>query len=136
MWYFGLGLKNMASKKYTILIVEDDQFICDLYVELLTGAGYKVDFASDGEEGYKKMSKGGYDLVLLDVIMPKMDGVQVMQKLYKNKSKQPNKHILFMTNLGEDKTLNEGKKLGVENHLIKSDLDPDQFLTKVALTLK
>lgn len=126
----------MASKKYSVLVVEDDQFIRDLYIELLTDAGYGVDSANDGEEGYKKMSKGGYDLVLLDVIMPKIDGVWVMKKLFKNKSKLPNKHILFMTNLGEDKTLNKGKALGVESHLIKSDLDPEQFLIKVALTLK
>jgi len=74
--------------------------------------------------------------VLLDIIMPEMDGMQVMTKLSENPAKLPNKHIIFMTNLGEDKTLNGGKKLGVESHLIKSDLTPDQFLEKVAAALK
>jgi len=126
----------MVDKKHRILVVEDDQFIRDLYVELLTDEGYKVDWGQNGIEGYKKMSKGGYDLVLLDIIMPEMDGMQVMIKLSENTPKQPNKHIIFMTNLGEDKTLSEGKKLGVESHLIKSDLTPDQFLEKIALELK
>ncbi|MDP3982467.1 MAG: response regulator [bacterium] len=126
----------MVDNKYKILVVEDDQFIRDLYVELLKDEGYKVDSGKNGVEGYEKMSKGGYDLVLLDIIMPKMDGMQVMVKLSENPPKKLNKHIIFMTNLGEDKTLNEGKKLGVESHLTKSDLTPDQFLEKVALTLK
>ena len=126
----------MADKKHSVLIVEDDQFIRDLYVELLGDAGYKVNSAKDGEEGLEKMSKGGYDLVLLDIIMPKKDGIQVMKKLTENPPKKPNKHIIFMTNLGEDKTLSEGKKMGVEDHLIKSDLTPDQFLEKVTEALE
>jgi two-component system sensor histidine kinase and response regulator WspE len=125
-----------GSKGKRILVVEDDQFIRDLYVELLRDEGYKLDVAVNGEEGYKFLHKGGYDLVLLDIIMPKMDATQVLEKLKKNPPKKKNKHIIFMTNLAQDNTVNHGKDFGVEGYLIKSDLTPDQFLKKIRELLK
>src|SRR3989344_5119917 len=98
---------DVADGHYSVVVGLDDQFIRDLDVELLKDDGYKVDSGKNGVEGYEKISKGGYDLVLLDIIMPKMDGMQVMVKLSENPPIKLNKHIIFMTNLGEDKTLNE-----------------------------
>ena len=122
--------------KKKVLLVEDDQFIRDLYVELLEGAGYEVDVAVDGEEGYAKMQRGGYDLVLLDIIMPKMDAIQVLTELKKTPPKEKNQHIIFMTNLGQENVVKNCKGLGVEDYLIKSDLTPDQFLAKVRKILQ
>ena len=124
------------NSKYKILVVEDDEFIRDLYIELLTEKGYKVDQATNGEEGYDKIHKGGYDLILLDIIMPKMDATQVLKKLKKNPPKKKNKKIIFMTNLAQENVVNNGDKLGVDGYLIKSDLTPDQFLKKVSALLQ
>ena len=125
-----------GNNKYKILVVEDDQFIRDLYKELLEEKGYSIDLAVNGEEGYRKLCKGGYDLVLLDIIMPKMDATQVLKKLKKNPPKKKNKRIIFMTNLGQENIVKNGKDYGVDGYLIKSDLTPEQFLKKVAEYLK
>ena len=69
-------MENSAKK---ILIVEDDQFLREFYVELLQGEGYMIDSAADGEEGFNKIHNGGYDLVLLDIMLPKKDGVQILE---------------------------------------------------------
>ena len=63
-----------------ILVAEDDQFLRELYSDVLKGEGYNIEVAMDGEEAFQKMSKGGWDLVLLDIIMPKMSGLDVMRK--------------------------------------------------------
>ena len=57
-----------------ILVAEDDQFLRELYSDVLKGEGYNIEVAMDGEEAFQKMSKGGWDLVLLDIIMPNMSG--------------------------------------------------------------
>ena len=73
--------KIQSTKK--ILVVEDEEYIRDLYVQILQKEGYLVDSASDGEEAFMKMSKKEYDLILLDIILPKIDGLQVLEKLKK-----------------------------------------------------
>lgn len=125
----------MSEEGKKILLVEDDEFLRELYLELLEDEGYNADFAVDGEEGYEKMHKGGYDLVLLDIIMPKMDATQVLKKLGKNPPEKQNKHIYFMTNLAEEKTVNHGTDFGVEGHLTKSDMTPEQFLKEIKKVL-
>ncbi|TSC63593.1 MAG: Fis family two component sigma-54 specific transcriptional regulator, partial [Microgenomates group bacterium Gr01-1014_93] len=70
----------MDNKK-KILIVEDDQFLREFYEELLQGEGYSVDAAADGDQGLTKISQGGYDLILLDIMLPKKDGMQILREL-------------------------------------------------------
>ena len=70
---------DMESKK--ILIVEDDQFLREFYQELLQGEGYLVDVAADGEIGLAKIKEDGYHLVLLDIMLPKKDGLQILREL-------------------------------------------------------
>ena len=76
----------------SILVVEDDQFIRELYIDILQDEGYDVDHAVDGEEGYAKLHMGGFDLVLLDIMLPKIDGIKILEKL-KNETQpvSPNK---------------------------------------------
>lgn len=114
-----------------ILIVEDDQFLRDLYVELLTSEGYDVDQAADGEEALNKMMTGGYDLVLLDIMLPKKDAIQILAALKKAPAKSPNKKIVFLTNMGQDSIIQSGFEYGVVGYLIKSSLTPDQLLASV-----
>ena len=68
----------MAQK---ILLVDDDQFIREIYEELLKKAGYEVDTAVDGKEGYEKILNGGYNLILLDVMLPFLDGIGILDEL-------------------------------------------------------
>lgn len=118
-----------SSKK--ILIVEDDQFIREFYQELLVAEGYNIDVAADGEVASQKTQIGGYDLVLLDIMLPKKDGLQILTQLRSQPPKVPNKAIVVLTNLGQDSVIKQCFDLGADGFLIKSSLNPDQVLVEI-----
>lgn len=113
-----------------ILIVEDDQFLREFYQELLIGEGHLIDTAPDGEIGLQKIQENEYDLILLDIMLPKKDGLQILRDL---KTSQPNKQltIVILTNLGQDSIIKACFELGAAGFLIKSALNPDQVLTEI-----
>ncbi len=114
-----------------ILLVEDEELLRDIYLEVLVESGYEVETAKEGNEAEHKMREGGYDLVLLDLMLPNKDGVQVLKDLQQKPASKLNKSIVYMTNLAQDNILNDGAQYGVRGALTKSDLTPDQFLEKV-----
>lgn len=114
-----------------ILVVEDDQFLREFYQELLIGEGYMVDVAPDGEAGLSKIRSEDLDLVLLDIMMPKKDGVQVLKDLKIGGAKSTGVPIVMLTNLGQDTVIKQCFDLGAEGYLIKSALNPDQVLTEI-----
>ena len=118
----------MAKK---ILVVEDELFLRELYIQILKDAGYDVDSASDGDEGMAKLRSGGYDLVLLDIVLPKRDGIQILKELQKTPPQKPNHAIIVMSNIDKEATIAEGVALGIKGHIIKSDYTPDQLLAEV-----
>lgn len=114
-----------------ILIVEDDQFLREFYQELLTAEGYSVDTAAEGETALSKIQSSEYDLVLLDIMLPKKDGVQILRDLKVKGAKSANVIIVVLTNLGQDMIIKECFDLGAAGYLVKSALNPDQVLTEV-----
>lgn len=118
-----------------ILVVEDDEFLRELYDELLKGEGYAVSLAVDGDEGLTHMSEGGFDLVLLDIMLPKKDGLEVLRTLKDKPPKQKNGPVVLLTNLGQDSIIKEGFALGASGYLIKSAMNPDQVLSEVKVFL-
>jgi len=114
-----------------ILLVDDDQYIRELYEEVLSDAGYTVETATDGEDALIKLHQGGYDLVLLDIVMPKRDGLSVLDALRSNPPKQPNGPILLLTNLGQEEVIKDAISKGVTSFLIKAEMTPDQLLAHV-----
>jgi len=119
----------------SILLVDDDKFIRDVNEEVLRDAGYEVTVAGDGKEAYELLMAQGYDLVLLDIIMPLLDGIGVLQKLKETPPKEKSKHIFFLTNLANDPAVKEAFELGVEQCLIKADIDPDKLVKVVGETI-
>src|SRR3990167_8904113 len=113
-----------------ILVVEDDLFLRELYSDILTQEGYKVESAQDGEEALQKIKVGGYDLILLDIIMPKMDGLEVMRQVQANPPQSPNKCVVFLTNLDKDEEIKTALKLG-NGYIIKSQITPGTLVEKV-----
>lgn len=118
----------MSNKR--ILLVEDEPVIQKLYLDLLTAENYSIETASDGKEAYKKMRQGGWDLVLLDLMLPSLNGIEIIKKLKSRSSQKPIKKIVFLTNLDRGKEIDQITKLGYE-YLIKSNLTPDEFIKNV-----
>ncbi|MEK7617176.1 MAG: response regulator [Patescibacteria group bacterium] len=119
-----------------ILIVEDDQFLREFYQELFMSEGYLVDVAVDGEVGLRKLLEGGYDLILLDIMLPKKDGLQLLRDLKVQPPKTANGPVVVLTNLGQDAVIKQCFELGAVGYLIKSALNPDQVLQEVKSYLK
>ena len=118
-----------------ILVIEDDQFLRELYEELLKGEGYSVELAEDGEKGLSKFLEGGYSLVLLDIMLPKIDGLEILRKAKDSKPKKENGPVVLLTNLGQDSIIKEGFSLGASGYLVKSAINPDQVLKEVKVFL-
>ncbi len=115
-----------------ILVVDDDPTLRELYNEVLTTAGYQIDFAVDGEEGLQKIRAGSYDLVLLDVMMPRLDGLGVLTKLQTEEPKPAKMpKIVVWTNLSHDPAIKEAMQKGATNVLVKADLAPNQVVEMV-----
>src|SRR3989344_137417 len=118
-----------------ILVVEDDPFLRELYQETLVAEGYHVDTAQDGEEGLAKIKQGGWDLVLLDIILPKLDGLEIMRRVKSDDGQKPSKSIVFLTNLDKDEEIKEALKLG-DGYLIKSQITPGDLSEEIKLYLQ
>lgn len=115
-----------------ILVVEDDQPLRDLYVQILTDSGFSVDWAADGRSAYQALLKGGYDLVLLDIILPEMDGLKILQKLRSEaRPEKPNRIFVALSNLGQEDVIGTAISLGVTSYMIKSDYTPDQIIKQI-----
>lgn len=112
-----------------ILIIEDEQDILTLYKELLKGAGFEVETAENGEDGLNKILEGKAQLVLLDIMMPKLDGIGILQTLKERGSILPK--IVMLTNLSQDNVLKEAEELGAIGWIIKSEVTPDKLLEKI-----
>lgn len=121
----------MENNSKKILIVEDDQFLREFYQELLASEGYIIDVAPDGETGAQKVLAGGYDLVLLDIMLPKKDGIQILKELKTQSSGLRSGVVVVLTNLGQDSVIEECFNLGAVGYLIKSALSPDQVLAEI-----
>ena len=119
-----------------ILLIDDDQYIRDVYEEVLIEAGYDVEVAVDGKEGLSKLEIGGYDLVLLDVMMPFVDGIGILTKLKEHKPKKKNGPIMILSNLAYDQIVEEAVDSGATVVYNKADLNPDELLVKVKEILK
>lgn len=113
-------------------MVEDEEFLRRLYVDLLKTEGYEVDQAKDGEEGYEKISQEKYDLILLDYLLPKMDGEQILNKLKAElPDKDLNNSIVLLSNMDQDVLANKSFPFIIKGCVIKSNYTPDQFVSEV-----
>lgn len=113
-----------------ILLIEDDPFLHKLYLDMLTAEGYSVESSTRGDEALQKIKKGGWDLVLLDVMLPKMDGFAIMDALKKDSSFKKTFPIVYLSNLDNSAEVTKAKNKS-DGYLIKSNMNPNEFLTEV-----
>ena len=113
-----------------ILIVEDEEFLSDMYKIKFEQAGYNTVIARDGLEGFELAKKELPDLILLDLILPILDGFKVLAKLRAESSTKKIK-VFILSNLGQSDEINKGMKSGADGYFIKANLTPSQLLEKV-----
>jgi len=118
-----------------ILIIEDDRFLRDLIVHKVTKEGFNVSVAVDGEEGIKKIKEEKPDLVLLDLILPSMDGFEVLSKIREDASLN-SLPVIILSNLGQREDVEKGMKLGAVDYLIKAHFTPGEIIYKIRTHLK
>ncbi len=114
-----------------ILLIDDDQDTRDIYSEFLTDAGYSVELAKDGEEGLAKILQGGYDLILLDIMMPKIDGITILKKLKETPPSVYNGPIVMLSALDQEHVVKSAMDLGAAGFLAKTGLTPEDALKKI-----
>lgn len=119
----------MDDKK-RILIIEDEDDIRILYSEVLREAGFEVIEASNGATGLERALENGWDLLLLDIMLPGMDGVTVLKKI-KEKEELKAKPTVLLTNLGSENIIKECFSLGADGYLIKAEITPDRVVSEV-----
>lgn len=119
-----------APKDKKILVVDDDPFILDMYVMKFKEQGFQVETATDGATALEKIVTARPDLVLLDVVMPIMDGFDVMRKIKENKTPRIYK-VIFLTNFGQKEDVERGMELGADGYIIKAHFTPSEVAAKV-----
>lgn len=122
------------SDKKMIMIVEDDKPIAEACQMKLQIDGFEVAMAANGQIALDLIKKKRPDLILLDIIMPKMNGFDFLENLKKNPELKDIK-VIVMSNLGQEMDIEHGKELGADDYLIKSDSSISDIITKVTSIL-
>lgn len=125
----------MSEKKTKILLIEDDEVLMEMYKSKFTSEGYEFIFALDGHSGLELVQKERPDLILLDIILPRMDGFEVLKKL-KEDTQLKDIPVILLTNLGQKEDQDRGLKFGAVSYLVKANHTPAQVVEKVKLLLK
>jgi CheY-like chemotaxis protein len=123
----------MADETQTILIVEDNEDLVDSYAEALEAGGYNTIKALDGYQGLDAMAKNqkNIDLVLLDLMMPGVDGLEVLRTVKNNEEKYGDATIVILTNMTSENVIKEAFSLGATSYLVKTDLDYEGLIKEV-----
>lgn len=118
-----------------ILIVEDDLFIRDLYLHVFNNSGYTVLAAKDGEEGVTAANDKQPDIILLDIMLPKLNGIEALKRL-KNEDKTRQIPVIMLTNLADDNVIKEAFQSGAQGYLIKTRYSPYEMVKQIEIFLQ
>lgn len=120
----------MSDQPKTILVVEDDQVFLEILIDELSKAGFKVVTAHDGEEGLQAALGQLPDLIVIDILMPKMDGITMLKKIRESEAgkKIP---LLILTNLSDNQTIDTALENGAYDFLVKSDWEPKDLVKRI-----
>lgn len=113
----------------TILVIEDDRFIGEMYVRSLKMAGYNVEWAVDGHDGLVMATNQHYDLILLDIMLPEMRGTEIMTAIRKfEESSAEKSRIVVMTNFDQDEKSRAALENDADAYLIKAEITPRRLI--------
>ncbi|MFA6028058.1 MAG: response regulator [Patescibacteria group bacterium] len=125
----------MEKEKLKILLVEDDAFLARMYQSKLENQNFTVYAAGDGAEGIKLAQEKAPDVVLLDILLPKVDGWGVLKAL-KKEEKTKNIPVILLTNLGQKEDVDKGLAMGAVDYLIKAYFTPSEVVEKIKKVIK
>lgn len=120
-----------------VLLVEDDAFLKEIYHDTLTQAGFEVSTATNGTEALEKIKQGDWNVLLMDIILPQMDGIEVLKTLKADNAYESlfQKPIIFLTNLDNENEKNQALELG-HDYLVKSQISPGDLVSHIQDVLK
>ncbi len=118
------------AKSKNILIVEDDQFLIKALRDKLERSGFGVHVATNGEDALRLMGEAKPDLILLDLVMPKMNGFQFLEEYKKTKGKKKAR-VIVLSNLGQEEDRVKAEALGAEDYFVKADMSLKQIVAEV-----
>lgn len=114
-----------------ILIAEDDFFIRDIYNKVFSLSGYEVQVAVDGVDALEKIKAQPFDMILLDIMMPRMTGIDVLKNVRALDTPTKSVPIFIITNLGQQNVIEEAFKLGMDGYILKSQVTPQQIVDEI-----
>ena len=117
-------------KTKTVLLIEDDPFLVDIYTTKLREFGFSVEVATDGNDGWKKLQKGKPDLLLLDIVLPNVDGWELLGKIKKD-SRLSKLKVIILSNLSQKEEVEKGLGLGAVKYLIKAHYTPSEVAAEI-----
>lgn len=123
--------------KFKLMIVDDEADARVLFAELLaTNPNYEVEAAADGTEALEKAAKQKFDLILLDIVMPKKDGIETLTEMIADKAKYGEPTVIMLTNIGGDVAIEKALELGAAGYKLKIDTEPEELLKYVEEVLQ
>lgn len=122
------------AEKIHVLLVEDDVFLSGIYQKKFEMEGYKVSLADNGEKALLEVKKKKPDIVMLDILLPKLDGFAVLSKL-KADPEVKDIPVILLTNLGQKDDVEKGLQMGAADYLIKAHFKPSEVVDKIKQVL-
>lgn len=124
----------MSNKKIKIAIIEDDMAIVQMYRMKFEHEGYEVATAADGAGGLELIDSFDPDIILLDLMMPNMNGLEMLQKL-RSQSKGQNAKVVVLTNMGDTETATRVYKMAADDYIVKAEMTPKQVAERITTLL-
>lgn len=123
----------------SILLIEDDPFVIDIYTTRFQNAGFSIETAEDGKEGLEKLKEKKFDLLLLDIVLPHINGWEILEEI--NEMKKTNQNlqdlkIIILSNLGQKEEVEKGLALGATKYIIKAHYTPADVVEEIKKILK
>jgi DNA-binding response OmpR family regulator len=125
----------MPQKKRDIMLIEDDGFISGMYQTKLSMLGFEVRVAVDGLTGWEELQKKRPDLLLLDIVLPKKDGFEILSDIRKHPDLK-DLPVIVLTNLGQKSDVERGLELGADDYVIKAHFTPTEVVEKIERILQ
>lgn len=132
---------DIKKGRKRILVVEDDPFLSDIYNTKLRQAGFNVDLAMTGEECVDKLIANEYDLMVLDIVLPQLDGWEILSRVQEMRRQDPDSYInrlkiIILSNLGQKEEIKKGLDLGADGFMIKAHFTPSEVADEINKALE